>query len=221
MNPNTRKLVLAIHIAVSVGWIGAVVAYLALVVNAMVVQDDQILRASWAMFELIGWYVIVPLALAALASGIGIAIGTTWGLFRHHWVAVSLILTVLSTAVLLQHMATVTSIANMAAGATIAEARDILRPALRGELFHAGVGLVILLGISTLNVYKPRGLTAYGRSRSAATINSPPRGASIAEAVPVSSTPTPLWVRALWFHAAGLLVLLAIMHAAGGLRLHG
>src|SRR5690554_271050 len=100
MNPNTRKLVLAIHIAVSVGWIGAVVAYLALVVNAMVVQDDQILRASWAMFELIGWYVIVPLALAALASGIGIAIGTTWGLFRHHWVAVSLILTVLSTAVL-------------------------------------------------------------------------------------------------------------------------
>ena len=33
---------------------------------------------------------------------------------------------------------------------------------LGGDLFHPGVGLVLLLGILALNVYKPRGLTPYG-----------------------------------------------------------
>mgnify|MGYP000157915916 CR=1 FL=1 len=54
------------HITVSVGWIGAVMAYLALVVAAMSSQDSGIVRAAWTAMELIGWYVIVPLAIAAL-----------------------------------------------------------------------------------------------------------------------------------------------------------
>jgi hypothetical protein len=31
-----------------------------------------------------------------------------------------------------------------------------------GDLFHPGVGLVILVLIQVLNTYKPRGLTRYG-----------------------------------------------------------
>jgi hypothetical protein len=31
-----------------------------------------------------------------------------------------------------------------------------------GDLFHPGAGLVVLLAITVLNVYKPRGLTPYG-----------------------------------------------------------
>jgi hypothetical protein len=33
---------------------------------------------------------------------------------------------------------------------------------LGGDLFHPGLGLVVLLVIQVLNVYKPRGLTRYG-----------------------------------------------------------
>ncbi|MGH2370246.1 MAG: hypothetical protein ACRDI2_18895, partial [Chloroflexota bacterium] len=33
---------------------------------------------------------------------------------------------------------------------------------LGGDLFHPGAGLVVLLAITVLNVYKPRGLTPYG-----------------------------------------------------------
>jgi hypothetical protein len=33
---------------------------------------------------------------------------------------------------------------------------------LGGDLFHPGLGLVVLLAITVLNVYKPRGLTRYG-----------------------------------------------------------
>ena len=37
-----------------------------------------------------------------------------------------------------------------------------LREGLSGELFHGGIGLLILIAIQVMNIYKPRGLTPYG-----------------------------------------------------------
>ena len=81
MTPRLRKFTLTTHLAFSVGWIGAVVAYLALVVAAMTRQDAQTLRAAWIAMELTGWFAIVPLALASLLTGLVISLGTQWGLF--------------------------------------------------------------------------------------------------------------------------------------------
>src|SRR6266545_1101272 len=136
----------------------AVVAYLALGVSAVTSQDAQTVRTAWIAMDLIGWNVIVPLALAALATGLVMSLGTPWGLFRHYWVLISLVLTVLSTIVLLEHMPTVSSLANMARAANDAD----LAGGLGGDLFHPGVGLVALLVVTVLNVYKPQGLTRYG-----------------------------------------------------------
>jgi len=220
MNNKGRNLLLTTHITVSVGWIGAVLAYLALVIAALTGPSDQLLRAAWIALELLGWYVLVPLALAALVTGISIALATPWGVLRHYWVATSLLLTVVAAAVLLQHMSTVTLFASIAADAAIADVRDVLRPALRGELLHAGVGLVVLLGIATLNVYKPGGLTVYGRRRSGVVADFPSSGVSRTESGWGTPARTPRWVHAVWIHAAALLLLLAILHVAGGLRLH-
>jgi len=145
----------------SVGWIGTVVAYLVLVVAAMTTQDPQILHAAWLTMELIGQFAIVPLALISLLTGIIISLGTKWGLFQHYWVLISLALTLFATLVLLQHMQSVSFFAGIAA--TMSSAADaMLRDGLPGELFHAGVGLLVLLAVQVLNVYKPRGLTPYG-----------------------------------------------------------
>jgi hypothetical protein len=46
MAPGLRKFVLAVHLMSSVGWIGAVVAYLALGVSAVTSQDAQTVRAA-------------------------------------------------------------------------------------------------------------------------------------------------------------------------------
>src|SRR6058998_1158770 len=97
MTPGLRKFVLAVHLTLSVGWIGAVVAYVALGVSAETSHDAQTVRAAWIAMELAGWYAIVPLALAALLTGIVMALGTSWGLFRHYWVLISFGLTLLST----------------------------------------------------------------------------------------------------------------------------
>jgi hypothetical protein len=157
MTPRLRKFALAAHLTFSVGWIGTVVAYLALGVAAVTSQDAQTVRAAWIAMELTGWYVIVPLALASLLTGLVMALGTKWGLFRHYWVLFSLVLTILAMVVLLLHMPDVSVLADVAQ-----EAEGASLDGLGGDLLHPGLGLVVLLVIQVLNVYKPRGMTRYG-----------------------------------------------------------
>ena len=157
MTPRLRKFALTVHLTCSVGWIGAVMAYLGLVIAAITSQDSRVLQALWLAMELIGWYIIVPLALASLFSGLVMALGTPWGLFRYYWVLLSLVLTVLATVVLLVHMQTVSNITGIAA-----ETPSAAVGGLPGEFVHAGIGMLVLLVIQVLNIYKPRGTTPYG-----------------------------------------------------------
>lgn len=170
MSPGVRKLALTVHLTVSVGWIGAVVAYLVLAVAAADGRDVQTVRAAWIAMELTGWYAIVPLAVASLVTGIVMAVGTRWGLFRHYWVIISLTLTVVATVVLVAHMP------DVSAAAATARAPDTNPLDLRSDLTHPGVGLIVLLVIQTLNVYKPRGTTRRGRrvlARSRRVVDAP------------------------------------------------
>jgi len=54
-------------------------------------------------------------------------------------------------------MPDVSSLANVAREADVAHLGG-----LGGDLLHAGGGLLVLLVITVLNMYKPRGLTPYG-----------------------------------------------------------
>ncbi len=164
MTPRLRKFALIVHVTASLGWIGAVLAYLTLVVAAMNSQDAQTLHAAWIAMDLTGWFAIVPLSLVSLLTGLVMSLGTKWGLFRHYWVLFSLALTIFATIILLLHMQTVSFFAGIAAEMDSADI-DRLRGGLRGELLHAGVGLLVLLVIQMLNVYKPRGMTRYGRRK--------------------------------------------------------
>lgn len=156
MTSRLRKFALIAHIVSSVGWLGTVVAFLALVVAALTTQDTQTVRATWIAIELIGWFAIVPLALASLLTGLVMSLGTNWGLFRHYWVLFKLLLTILATIVLLLNMLTVSYIAG------VAETGIADIDGLWSELIHAGGGLVVLLVAMILSVYKPKGMTRYG-----------------------------------------------------------
>jgi hypothetical protein len=159
MTSRLRKFALAAHITLAVGWIGAVAGYIALDVAAATSQNAQTLRAAYLAMELIAWYVIVPLALASLLSGLIMSLGTKWGLFRHYWVLISLLLTIFATVVLLVETQTISHFADRAADPTTSG--DDLRR-LGSTLVHSIGGTVMLLVILVLNVYKPRGMTRYG-----------------------------------------------------------
>ncbi|TFV91483.1 DUF2269 domain-containing protein [Blastococcus sp. CT_GayMR16] len=155
MPPRLRKAVLSTHVATSVGWLGAVVAYITLDLTAVTSRDVELVRGAYVAMELIVGYAIVPLALASVAVGIVNAVGTSWGLFQHYWVLVKLLLTLVATGVLLLETRTVHSLADSAA--TAVDPRD-----LPGSLPHSIGGLLLLLLILFLSIYKPRGLTRYG-----------------------------------------------------------
>jgi hypothetical protein len=169
LRPRARKLTLSVHLAVSVGWVGTVLAYLALGLAAITSSDFGTVRAAWIAMDLVGWYVIVPLALAALLSGVVIALGTRWGLFRHYWVLFSLVLTTVATVVLLLHMPGVSELADVArragSGGPDRVGAHLYGQLRQGDLLHPGLGLVVLLVVQVLNVYKPTGLTRYGRRK--------------------------------------------------------
>jgi hypothetical protein len=165
MTPGLRKFVLTAHVASSVGWLGAVVAYLALAVAALTNQDAQTVRAAWIAMGLTGRFVIVPLSLASLLIGLIQSLSTPWGLFRHYWVLVKFLLTVFATVILLLHMPTVSYFASVAV-----ETDNANLDGLWGELLHAGGGLLVLLVNTTLSVYKPGGMTRYGRRKQHAEV---------------------------------------------------
>jgi hypothetical protein len=162
MSPGLRKFALAVHLTLSVGWIGAVAAYMALDIAAATSQDAQTLRASYLAMDSIAGSVIVPLAFSSLLTGLVISLGTTWGLFRHYWVLISFLLTVVATVVLLVETRVISYFGEIAADPTAAG--DELR-ALGNTLGHSIGGTVVLLVILVLNVYKPRGLTRYGQRK--------------------------------------------------------
>ena len=161
MTPRLRKFALTAHVTSSVGWLGAVAAFLALAVAGLTSEDAQMVRAAYLAVELITWFVIVPLAFASLLTGLVSSLGTTWGLFRHYWVLMKLLLTILATLVLLLHTRPIGILAGVAAE-TILSSADLR--GLRIQLVaDAGAALLVLLVNTTLGVYKPRGMTRYGR----------------------------------------------------------
>jgi len=164
MTPRLRKFALTAHVISSVGWLGAVAGFLALAVAALASQDAQTMRGSYLAMELTGWFALVPLSLASLLTGIVQSLGTTWGLFRHYWVLVKLLLTVFATIVLLLYTQTLGYLAGVAAGTTSSSAELGVLPS-PSPVLHAGAALALLLVATALAVYKPQGMTRYGQCK--------------------------------------------------------
>jgi hypothetical protein len=165
--------VLTLHVTFSVGWLGIVVAYLALAIGSLKSQNDQSVRVAYMAMDLIGWYVIVPFSLATLAVGLVQALGTEWGLFRHYWISVKFVLALFGTVILLAHMPNVSQMAAVAASSTstIAHYRHE-----RLELaVHAGGGLAMLLVATVLSIYRPWGRTPYGLRKQTEKAKRPPK----------------------------------------------
>ena len=159
MSPGIRKLMLTVHVTASVGWLGAIAAYITLNVPALASDDEQTVRSAYLMMDVVIGYALLPLALASLVTGILQALGSPWGLLRHYWVIISLALTTVAFVILLLHLPAVEDAAAVAADPQ----EDVTQ--LGGDLFHSVGGLVVLLVPLTLNIYKPRGMTRYGWRR--------------------------------------------------------
>jgi hypothetical protein len=160
MAVDLRNFALTVHVTSSVGLLGSIAAFLALAVAGTTSQDVHMVRAAYPAMDLIARLVIVPLALTSLLTGLIQSMGTPWGLFRHYWIVVKLLLTVFASVVLLVKIELVGYAARLAAGP--ASSLADLHAAGIQLVVHAAGGLIVLLVPTALSVYKPPGLTRYG-----------------------------------------------------------
>src|SRR5262249_16821669 len=136
------------------GWLGAVLVFLVVAASGLA-GDGAPARGAYLTLQVIGWRVIVPLCLASLASGLVQSLGTKWGLVRHYWVGIKLVLTVLATGFLLLTRGRGDELGGLG------EAGDLTAGhALRIQLVvDSAAALVVLVVATVLAVFKPRGMT--------------------------------------------------------------
>lgn len=195
MTPALRKFALTAHVTASVGWLGAAGAFLALAITALRTGGTETVRGAYLAMAVIGWYVIVPFCLAALATGLVVALATPWGLFRHYWVLLKFLITVVSTLILFGFTRTLGALGTLAADTTLGV--DQLRNLDQSPALHSGGGILALLATTILAVYKPCGVTRYGLRADRAS-NSRPLGLYI------------------MIGLSALILLFLILHIAGG-----
>lgn len=163
MRPPLRTLALTAHVISSVGWLGAVASFLVLGIAGLLSRDFQIVRSAYLAMNLIGQFIIVPLSLAALVTGLIQSLGTQWGLFRYHWVVVKFTLTIGATVLLLLHQFTAVAAAARRVSETEASALPDVGRLGSQLVVDAGLAVLVLLVTTILSVYKPWGRTSYGR----------------------------------------------------------
>lgn len=161
MRPGLRKVALTVHVVASVGWLGAVAVFAALAAVGLTSGDPQVVRGVYLVMEPAARVVLLPLGIAALVTGVVQSLGTRWGLLRHYWVTFKLAITALAVLILVGYMETFRVMANAAAdpAASLAAIRN------PSPLAHATAALVALTAATVLAIFKPRGLTRYGRRK--------------------------------------------------------
>ena len=159
MPPPLRKMVLTLHVTTSVGLLGAVACFLFLAIAGLARGDGRPAVFAYPAMNMIAEFVILPLALASLIIGIVPSLTTPWGLFRHYWIVVKLLLTAVTVVVLLFQLDSIAQLAALAAERRLSA--DDFGLQMR-VVIHAAGGLLVLLAATILSIYKPRGVTAYG-----------------------------------------------------------
>jgi hypothetical protein len=159
MSPGLRRLTFTTHLTTSLGWAGAVLVFLALAAIGLTSDDAIVVRGAYLLMAPAAWFVLVPLGHASLISGIVLSVGTKWGLFKHYWVVSKLVLTAFATVILLVYMGTFRQMAGVAADPVV----DIAAVRNASPLIHSVLAFILLTVTTVLGVYKPFGMTAYGR----------------------------------------------------------
>lgn len=150
------RLVIVVHVAASVAWLGLSLALLVLGATVMTTGEADVQFASGTAASLLASTIAVPIGLLALVSGLVLALGTRWTL-RYRWVLVKLIATCLTftlTLVLLRPV-----LAQLAADLDPGRLVPVGRNAVMGPI----VSSTIYIGAIALSYVKPWGAARKAR----------------------------------------------------------
>ncbi|MEU6555190.1 DUF2269 domain-containing protein [Streptomyces sp. NPDC046915] len=87
LSQRARKSMVVVHVVVSVSWLALMLCLLTLGTTALATNNADTLRTAYRAMGMLGDVLIIPLSLLTLVSGVVLALGTPWGLFRYYWVS--------------------------------------------------------------------------------------------------------------------------------------
>ncbi|MEV5435067.1 DUF2269 domain-containing protein [Streptomyces sp. NPDC052682] len=152
-----RRACLVVHVTASAGWLGLSLGLLALGTTAATTGSAATVEASVRAMKLFADWLLLPLALLTLLSGLLLSLGTPWGLARHRWVYAKFWLTLATTT------ATAFALRPGVNGAVAAVAAGHPLPDAGDVLFGPVVSLSAYVFMTVISVLKPWGLTRRGR----------------------------------------------------------
>jgi hypothetical protein len=155
-----RRAMLTLHIALSVGWLGASMGMLTLAIAARAGRPAGHARSAYWAMHLLADVLLVPLSLGVLLIGVLVAATTPWGLLRHRWVLVKLVATCAAVVLSLLALPAMTEIAYRAATQHAPAAE---RSAGTRLIIAGSVSVALYLSLTAISVLKPWGRTAHGR----------------------------------------------------------
>lgn len=171
LSPPVRKTVLCLHVMMSVSWLGIDFAMLTLGITGRTGSDLETMRESYVTMDRFGEILVMPAGLGSVLTGLLLGLCTPWGLFRHSWVTVKLIIGLV--ALTLAVFALPTQLHHAASAVTGPDASTHIGFVANTLVIAPSLALVLYSTNLVLSIFKPWGRTARGaRSRRTADARS-------------------------------------------------
>jgi hypothetical protein len=121
----------------------------------------ETMRESFVTMQRFGVFLVIPAGVLAVAAGSALGLGTRWGLVRHYWVSVKLLLSLVALTLVvfallpeLHQAASMVTKADVPAHAGFVGTTMVIAPSAALAIYTCNV---------VLSVFKPRGRTTYGK----------------------------------------------------------
>ena len=147
--PRRRKLVLTVHVITAVGWLGVDLVLLTFGISGLAGAEEDLVYPAQSY---IGRMLFTPLSVLVWLIGVVNAIFTPWGLLRHWWVVVKLLVTTLMLGLVLFLLYPSLADAGTLAG-------DLPRRDRINMVVAPSVSTSLLIFATVLSTYKPWGRT--------------------------------------------------------------
>ena len=155
-----RRALVTLHVALSVGWLGASMVMLTLAIAARVSQPAGPARSAYWAMHLLAEVLLIPLSLSVLLIGVLVAAISPGGLLRYRWVLVKLIATCAAVLLSLLALPAMTRIAYQDA---TQHALTATQGAGARLIIASSVSVALYLSLTATSVFKPWGRTIRGR----------------------------------------------------------
>lgn len=96
LNQKKKSILVAVHVLSVASWIGGTLAMLLLAVYLQKGANGEQLLYTMTSMEVIDENLLKYPALLTLITGIMLSVWTQWGLVKHYWVIIKLVLTILT-----------------------------------------------------------------------------------------------------------------------------